>query len=91
MNNLPKLAKEKISSYIGGDNQHMSLERLESDLLQYRLLHKGFSRFAGNKNYATGLYPEMDGDCPFYDDSYRRIATMLYAKYVLIPKGNNEK
>lgn len=90
VNDLPKLAKEKVSSYIGGDNQHMSLERLESDLLQYRLLHKGFSRFTGNKNYVTGLYPEMDGDCPFYDDSYRRIATMLYAKYVLIPKGDNE-
>ncbi len=35
----------------------------------------------------TELYSEMDGDCPFYDDEYRRIATMLYAKYVLIPKG----
>ena len=65
----------------------MSLDRLESDLLQYRLLHKGFSRFTGKKKFMTELYSEMDGDCPFYDDEYRRIATMLYAKYVLIPKG----
>ena len=57
-----------------------AIERLESDLLQYRLLHKGFSRFTGIDEFDTP--PEMDGDCPFYCDEYRRIATMLYAKYV---------
>jgi len=57
-----------------------AIERLESDLLQYRLLHKGFSRFTGIDKFDTP--PEMDGDCPFYCDEYRRIATMLYAKYV---------
>lgn len=60
--------------------RRQSIERLESDLLQYRLLHKGFSRVTS----VTGsdLPPEMDGDCPFYCSKYRRIATMLYAKYV---------
>ncbi len=57
-----------------------AIERLESDLLQYRLLHKGFSRFTGIDEFY--IPPEMDGDCPFYVDEYRRIATMLYAKYV---------
>ena len=57
-----------------------AIERLESDLLQYRLLHKGFSRFTGIDEFC--IPPEMDGDCPFYCDEYRRIATMLYAKYV---------
>lgn len=84
INNLAEVAKEKMDTYIGGDNR-LSLERLESDLLQYRLLHKGFSRFTGKRNFATGFYSEMDGNCPFYDDEYRRIATMLYAKYVVIP------
>ena len=87
VNDIAEVAKEKMSIYIGGSNHRMSLERLESDLLQYRLLHKGFSRFTGKKKFMTELYSEMDGDCPFYDDEYRRIATMLYAKYVLIPKG----
>lgn len=86
VNDLAKTAKEKLSIYIGGDSQRLFLERLEGDLLQYRLLHKGFSRFTGKKQFGTGVYLEMDGDCPFYDDKYRRIATMLYAKYVLIPK-----
>ncbi len=62
------------------DLRRQALERLESDLLQYRLLHKGFARFTGRHEYEIPL--EMDGDCPFYDDEYRKIATMLYAKYV---------
>ena len=56
------------------------IERLESDLLLYRLLHKGFARFYNWKG--NGIPKEMDGDCPFYDDEYRKIATMLFAKYV---------
>lgn len=57
-----------------------AIERLESDLLQYRLLHKGFARFVGREKFDVSV--EMDGDCPFYDDEYREIATMLYVKYV---------
>lgn len=60
--------------------KRQAIERLESDLLQYRLLHKGFARFTGMQEFQVPL--EMDGDCPFYCDEYRRIATMLYAKYV---------
>ncbi|MBR6505641.1 hypothetical protein IKT18_02295 [Candidatus Saccharibacteria bacterium] len=60
--------------------RRQAIERLESDLLLYRLLHKGFSRFTGKTEYSVPS--EMDGDCPFYSDEYRRIATMLYAKYV---------
>lgn len=60
--------------------RRQAIERLESDLLQCRLLHKGFSRFTGIDEFY--IPPEMDGDCPFYIDEYRRIATMLYAKYV---------
>lgn len=68
-----------------GPAKAQSIERLEMDLLQYRLLHKGFQRFTGKTVFATSEYPEMDGDCPFYYDEYRKIATMLYAKYVYIP------
>lgn len=62
------------------DNRRRGIERLENDLLQYRLLHKGFSRITGRTTFCLPI--EMDGDCPFYCDKYRRIATMLYAKYV---------
>ncbi|MBR2710664.1 hypothetical protein IKF02_03505 [Candidatus Saccharibacteria bacterium] len=79
---LYHLADNIMSSYASSSTKKRAIERLESDLLQYRLLHKGFRRFYGIKEFATNGYPEMDGDCPFYDDKYRKIATMLYAKYV---------
>lgn len=85
--NLDEIAEQAINIYsygISKEDRRLCIERLENDLLQYRLLHKGFSRFVGKSSYWTGCYPEIDGDCPFYDDGYRRIATMLYAKYVYI-------
>lgn len=83
--NLSDVALANAKAYFGGTRRKMSIERIESDLLQYRLLHKGFQRFYGGcKSEAEG-YPEIDGDCPFFDDSYRRIATELFVKYVFIP------
>lgn len=61
-------------------SRRQTLKRIEQDLLQYRLLHKGFARFTG-RNYQDGPL-DMDGDCPFYDDDYRRLATKIFAKYV---------
>lgn len=61
------------------------LRRLESGLLQYRLLQKGFQRFYGIRDFATAQYTSIDGDCAFYDERYRRIATQLFAKYVFLP------
>lgn len=84
-----QLIKDVLSNYSNADQETrlMSLERIESDLLLYRLLHKGYSRFTGQTTFDTSGYKEIDGDCPFYDDGYRHIATMLFAKYVLLPKS----
>lgn len=83
---LESIASAIMSFYSpDGSKKAQSIERLEIDLLQYRLLHKGFERFTGKTHFLTSEYTEMDGDCPFYDDEYRKIATMLYAKYVYIP------
>ena len=90
--NLSEFSRKMISSYSKSSStvRWHSIERLESDLLQYRLLHKGFSRFTGRSSFKTDLYPEMDGDCPFYDDEYRVLATKLYAKYVQMPTWRNK-
>lgn len=79
---LPSLQKEIATKYtkLPEQERRRTLERLESDLLQYRLLHKGYANFRSWK--AGDVPPEMDGDCPFYDDGYRKIATMLFVKYV---------
>lgn len=85
VSNLEEIALKHVVAYCGRFDRMMSLERLESDLLQYRLLHKGFSRLYNGHNSAAKGYTEMDGDCPFYDERYRKIATELFVKYVFIP------
>lgn len=71
--------------------ERQTAEKLEQDLCLYRLLHKGFGRFVrkhgvdfvmDKKNLLNE--PIIDGDCPFYDEEYRRVATTLYAKYAWI-------
>lgn len=86
-NSLKQIADRVADLYTGSADyapqyglRRKALERLESDLLQYRLLHKGFVRFTGRNQFPVP--EEMDGDCPFYDDEYRKIATMLFVKYV---------
>ena len=67
--------------------KHIScLVRMEMDLLQFRLMHKGI----------ICAYPDLFKDQPetspidigsaFYKDAYREIAVQLYAKYIVLPK-----
>lgn len=88
---IDQVVKDVIWEYDDSAVRKQSLERMEFDLLLYRLLHKGLSRFTGIKTFATSSYLDMEGDCPFYDDYYRMIATMLFAKYVWIPHVRCEK
>lgn len=83
---LLEVAIRKAEAYCGALDRRRSIERLEIDLLQYRLLHKGYQRFMRGYNSLAKGYPNLDGDCPFYDEGYRKIATELFAKYVFIPQ-----
>jgi hypothetical protein len=49
------------------------LREMERDLLQYRLLHRGYERF------------HVPRDDVFLDDGYRMTASTLYASHVFIP------
>lgn len=86
--NWDSIIDDILKAYDDPKNRHRSLQRIEFDLLLYRLLHKGFSRMTGIGQFETTSYITMDGDCPFYHDRYRRIATMLFAKYIFIPHRN---
>lgn len=83
------IIQDVLHMYDDPKNRRRSLERMEFDLILYRLLHKGFSRMTGIHHFETSSYLTMDGDCPFYHDGWRRIATMLFAKYVFIPHVNS--
>lgn len=63
-----------------------SIERLEQDLLQYRLMHKGIRRIYECVSMETKNFSDIDGSSAFYDRHYRRIATQLFAKYVFLPQ-----
>jgi hypothetical protein len=57
---------------------------IEHNLLQYRLMHSGFSQFYPKKNEDN--YFSIDGESVFYDEQYRKLATSIYFRKVFIPK-----
>lgn len=62
------------------------LIRIESDLLQFRLMHKGFPyAYGSDLSKSLQKYKDIDGGSAFYDVRYRRVASILYSKYVYIP------
>ncbi len=63
-------------------------ERLEQDLLEYRLLHKGYPRLHPDTNPEYKKYTAMDGQSSFYETGYRIIATKIYANSIFIPQLN---
>ena len=65
----------------------MCLSEMEREVLQYRLLHKGYRRFfpvKGRINYPSSnrLSPESS----FWDSGYRRLATQLFLARVFLPE-----
>ena len=59
--------------------------RLESDLVQYRLMHKGFKHTRSAQPTWLAQYPTIDGASAFYDDDYREIATTILMSYLIMP------
>ncbi|MEI7995753.1 MAG: hypothetical protein WCH01_12710, partial [Methylococcaceae bacterium] len=68
------------------DTRAKCIERLEQDLLQYRLMHKGYARHYPAYNERLPQDYEIDGQSVFYDSGYRQIATKLFIDKVFIPK-----
>ena len=63
------------------------LEDMERDSIQYRLLHKGYERYYPISNpLYVGAGDAIDGMSPFYDPTFRRIATELFLTRVFFPK-----
>ncbi|MFZ4648513.1 MAG: hypothetical protein ACOYMB_02620 [Patescibacteria group bacterium] len=78
----PYLSRENSS-----DERNIWLSELERDTLQYRLMHKGYSRFHPEKGgINTKHSKEIDSDSAFWDSGYRQLATRLFVEKVFIPK-----
>lgn len=60
--------------------------RLEQDLLQFDLMHRGMKMaYPQDISLETRHYKTINGASAFYDERYRRIATSLFASYVWLP------
>ncbi len=71
------------------DRRRAATEKLEQDLLEYRLLHKGYARLCPDTNPEYKEYASLDGQSSFYETGYRIIATKIFANSIFIPKCHN--
>ena len=71
----------------GRDARTLWLGEMEREVLQYRLMHKGYFRLNPRQggidsDGARGLDPQS----AFWDSGYRRLAAMLFIKRVFLPQ-----
>lgn len=62
------------------------LRKLESDILQYRFMHKGYQKMYPPRH--DSRYRDcntIDGESAFWDSGYREVATLLFLKKVFLP------
>jgi hypothetical protein len=83
---LPGFFYSKGKAFLGQDIRSLWLEEMEREVLQYRLMHKGYRRFfapsGAVRTDATGLDPQS----VFWDSGYRRLATKLFVDRVFLPQ-----
>lgn len=91
---VQKLYKSLLPLYLrsdprvasGNDARSLWLRQIEREVLQYRLMHKGFDRFFPNTlGPRTEHSPLLDSDSAFWDPMFRRIATRLFISKVFLP------
>lgn len=91
-----KLQRTILSLYYSPTNKmygkysarYIWLNELERDILQFRLLHRGYYQLYAREPYYISEYSElmtnMDGNTVFYDIGYRRLAFQLFIQHVFI-------
>lgn len=87
--NILELQRTVLPIYFQTSNEtirRQTIERLEHDLLEYRLMHKGFARFYPDSNPEYKKYTTMDGQSTFYETDYRIVASKIYANSIFLPR-----
>ncbi|MEI6352822.1 MAG: hypothetical protein WCO35_02715 [Candidatus Nomurabacteria bacterium] len=89
------LQKELIPKYLYSENKHIFgfnarkiwLKDIEHNLIQYRLMHKGYKENSLEQGGINSKYKEeIDGESMFYDSGFRRSATKIYLEKVFLPQ-----
>ncbi|MDP3770565.1 MAG: hypothetical protein U1A25_00530 [Candidatus Sungbacteria bacterium] len=75
---------KKIAGY---DARKIWLEEIERDVLQYRLMHKGYARYYPEQGGIHTPHADLiDSQSTFWDSGYRRVATKLFLRRVFLPQ-----
>lgn len=61
-------------------------ENMEKDLLQYRLMHKGYESHFSTINNPFKKKLSIDGASAFWDPGFRKLATKLFVNNIFLPK-----
>jgi predicted nucleotidyltransferase len=84
---LPGFLYSRRRTYEGHDARALWLSNIEREVLQYRLMHKGYQRFfppAGGIDITGAV--QLDPQSTFWDSGYRRLATELFVSRVFLPQ-----
>ena len=89
---LPNFLFSAGQSIKGHRAKKIWLRTIESEVLQYRLMHKGYHRFYPRESLPVTEHSwPMDPCDTFWDSGYRRIASKLFLARVFLPELTLEK
>ncbi len=77
-------SKDKIINRY--DARTLWLRNIEREVLQYRLMHKGYHRLFPVIQSALLNTKQVDPQSAFWDSGYRRLATLLFITRVFLPQ-----
>jgi hypothetical protein len=87
----PYLKVSPGTKVLGQPARELWLEEIERDMLQYRLMHKGYHRFYPERKTRCIPHGIVDSKGAFWDSGYRRTATILFLKKVFLPHVRQKK
>lgn len=83
---LAGFPRTRDASFMGHDLRKLWFGELEREVLQYRLMHKGYRRLYPPALSIPASAIRLDPDSTFWDEGYRRLATCLYVSRVFVPQ-----
>lgn len=86
-NLFQKLMPNYLKNNTLNNSRTIWLEEMERNVLQYRLMHKGYSRFYSTESlFKTKHSSEIDGNSIFWDSGYRKLSSKLFIGKVYLPE-----
>jgi len=86
-NLFQKLMPNYLKNNTLNNSRTIWLEEMERNILQYRLMHKGYARFYSTESmFKTKHSHEIDGNSIFWFSGYRKLSSKLFIGKVYLPE-----